>query len=170
MKKLLYSGLTALMLAYMPLQESRAVEQTLRLSQNGIALVKQFEGYAATQYVDAAGKPTIGYGHLISKGESLEKLTEKEAEHLLKKDLQRAEQAVRKHVKVPLTQNQYDALVSFTYNLGEGNLKNSTLLRKLHMNDYQGAAQEFERWVYAGGKKLTGLEQRRTQEKALFLR
>ncbi|MEK6934073.1 MAG: lysozyme [Nanoarchaeota archaeon] len=140
-----------------------------KISQKGIDLIKQYEGYSARVYLDSAGKSTIGYGHLIRSDESLDQITEYEAEKILRKDIERAEKAVQKSVKAPLTQNQYDALVSFTYNLGEGSLKQSTLLRKLNNSDYNGAKNEFAKWVYAGGKRIKGLENRRKKESELFL-
>lgn len=139
------------------------------ISQDGIKLIKQFEGYPSRRYLDSAGKPTIGYGHLIKTNENLYEITEQEAERLLRKDVERAEKAVSQLVKAPLVQSQYDALVSFTYNLGEGSLKQSTLLKKLNYGDYKGAASEFDKWVYAGGKKIKGLENRRKKEKKVFL-
>lgn len=139
------------------------------ISQRGVELIKQFEGYSSRRYLDSAGKPTIGYGHLIKTNENLYQITESGAESILRKDVERAEKAVLQLVKVSLTQNQYDALVSFTFNLGEGSLKQSTLLKKLNYGNYKGSAAEFDRWVYAGGKKIKGLEKRRKKERELFL-
>lgn len=150
-------------------KQIHGIEGKLQVSQQGLNLIKQFEGYRSERYLDAAGKPTIGYGHLITKGENLQTITREEATTLLKKDVQTASDAVRRLVIVQLKQNQYDALVSFTYNLGEGNLEKSTLLKKINMQDYRGASEEFTKWVYAGGKKLKGLEIRRAKEKELFL-
>ena len=139
------------------------------ISQKGVELIKQFEGYSSRRYLDSAGKLTIGYGHLIKTNEKLYQITESGAESILRKDVERAEKAVLQLVKVSLTQNQYDALVSFTFNLGEGSLKQSSLLKKLNYWDYKGAVAEFDRWVYAGGKKTKGLEKRRKKERELFL-
>ena len=95
-------------------------------------------------------------------------ITKERAEELLRDDVKRFEGQVLRLVKVPLTQGQFDALVSFTYNLGAGNLSNSTLLRLLNVGDYSGAAAQFDRWVYASGKRLSGLVKRRAAERALF--
>lgn len=96
-------------------------------------------------------------------------LTQDEAEKLLDIDIKIKENELNKLIKVPVTQNQYDALISFVFNLGIGNLKNSTLLRLLNQKNYKGAAQQFDRWVYAGNKVLAGLVKRRAEEKELFL-
>lgn len=140
----------------------------MKTSQNGIDLIKKFEGCRLTAYRCPAGKWTIGYGHTSGVKEGM-RITQKKAESYLKSDLKIYEKAVEKRVKVPLNQGQFDGLVSFTYNLGEGNLTSSTLLRKLNNGDYYGASGEFGRWVYSAGKKLNGLVRRREAEKALFL-
>lgn len=137
----------------------------------GLSLIKSFEGLRLEKYRDAIGKWTIGYGHLILPNEGFpEKLTRPAAELLLKSDLQTVEQAVNKLVKVQLTQNQFDALVSFAFNLGSGNLSSSTLLKKLNAGDYKGAADEFPKWNKAAGKVLSGLTKRRAAERELFLK
>jgi lysozyme len=141
-----------------------------RISQKGLDLIKECEGFRSEVYLCPAGKQTIGYGHLIGKGENYGKITEQEAEKLLRQDVQKAEEAVNRYVQVPITPGQYDALVDFTYNLGEGNLKNSTLLRKLNSGDNDGASNEFGRWTKANGKTLKGLEIRREKEKEMFTR
>jgi lysozyme len=141
----------------------------MKTSQKGTDLIKQFEGTVLKVYKDAVGLPTIGIGHLIKHNESFTTITQQQAEELLAKDLVQFEVGVTKAVRVTLNQNQFDALVSFSFNLGLGNLNSSTLLRKLNAGDYQGAASEFERWNKAGGKILTGLTRRRLAEKGLFL-
>lgn len=139
-----------------------------RTSDRGIALIKEFEGFRAKAYLDAAGVPTIGYGH--TKGVKLgQAITESEGDALLRDDLADAEGAVLRLVKVPLSQSEFDALASFTFNVGQGNLGKSTLLRKLNAGDRAGAAAEFGKWVNAGGKKLAGLVRRREAERVLFL-
>lgn len=140
----------------------------MKTSQKGIDLLKSFEGCRLKAYKCPAGIWTIGYGHTagVTEGQAI---TFSQAEELLKQDLKRYETSVNSLVKVALSQGQFDALVSFTYNLGANALKTSTLLKKLNSGDYNGAAEEFERWVYAGGKKLAGLERRRKAEKTLFL-
>ncbi len=97
-------------------------------------------------------------------------ITEPQALELLAKTLGKYEKAVNDYVKVPLTQNEFDALVSFTYNLGAGNLLSSTLLKKLNAGDKAGAANQFDVWNKAGGKVLQGLVTRRAAEKDLFLK
>lgn len=148
----------------------------MKTSQKGIDLIKEFEGLRLTAYYDAVGVLTIGYGH-TNRSASADKypvypgqtITAAQAETILKADLIVFENAVLRNVTYPVNQNQFDALVSFTFNLGEGNLRSSTLLQKLNNGDILGAANEFDRWVYAGGKKLEGLVRRRAAEKALFL-
>jgi len=95
-------------------------------------------------------------------------ITKERAEELLREDVKRFEGYVDRLVKVPLTQGQYDALVSFVYNLGPGALERSTLLDQLNRGDYDSAAEQFGRWVFAGGKTLAGLVRRRAAERALF--
>ncbi|MBU9845336.1 lysozyme [Rahnella ecdela] len=145
-------------------------EPRLSTGAKGIALIKSFEGLSLSKYQDIVGKWTIGYGHLILPDEVFNvALTEAQAETLLRRDLAVSEKGVNQYVLVPLTQNQFDALVSFTFNLGVGNLKSSTLLRVLNAQQYQSAADEFLRWDKAGGKQVAGLTRRRTAERALFI-
>lgn len=136
-------------------------------SQSGIDLIKSFESCQLSAYLCPANVWTIGYGH-TSGVKPGDKISVMQAERFLKGDLVRVEQDIQKVVRVPLTQGQFDALASFTFNCGARALSTSTLLRKLNQKDYSGAAQEFSRWVYAGGKKLAGLERRRRLEKQLF--
>ncbi|KAA0520032.1 lysozyme [Enterobacter ludwigii] len=145
----------------------------MQTSEKGIALIKQFEGCKLTAYQDSVGVWTIGYGWTqpvdgkpIRAGMTIKQET---AERLLKTGLVSYESDVSRLVKVGLTQEQFDALVSFTYNLGARSLSTSTLLRKLNAGDYAGAADEFLRWNKAGGKVLNGLTRRREAERALFL-
>lgn len=145
----------------------------MQISNNGIALIKQFEGCRLTAYQDSVGVWTIGYGWTqpvdgkpIRAGMTIKQDT---AERLLKTGLVSYENDVARLVKVGLSQGQFDALVSFTYNLGARSLSTSTLLQKLNAGDYAGAADEFLRWNKAGGKVLTGLTRRREAERALFL-
>ena len=145
----------------------------MQISDKGIALIKQFEGCKLTAYQDSVGVWTIGYGWTkpvdgkpIRAGMTINQET---AERLLKTGLVSYESDVSRLVKVGLTQGQFDALVSFTYNLGARSLSTSTLLRKLNAGDYAGASDEFLRWNKAGGKVLNGLTRRREAERALFL-
>ena len=137
----------------------------------GIALIKQYEGLRLTTYKDAVGIPTIGYGHVetpIPPG-GTRTITAEDAEQILREDLQRFEHDVNNMLTVEVTQNQFDALVSFAFNLGPANLKSSTLLRKVNSGDFNGAAEEFLKWNHAGGQVLAGLTARRNAEKNLFL-
>ncbi len=138
------------------------------LSLAGLAHLKQFEGLRLQPYTDSAGKWTIGYGHLIKTGESFDTITEGQAAALLADDVGTAEDAVNALVKVPLTQPQFDALVSFVYNVGVGAFRRSTLLRLLNAGDYAGAAGQFPLWRNAGGRVVQGLVNRRAAEVALF--
>lgn len=139
----------------------------MKIGNKGLGLIKEFEGLYLRKYKCPAGYWTIGYGHLWYKGDK-EEITEEEAEIFLVQDLADAEWAVNKYVTVPITQNQFDALVSFTMNLGSGSLKSSTLLRLLNAGDYAEAADQFTRWIYGGGEELPGLVRRRKEEKKLF--
>lgn len=141
----------------------------MKTSQIGIDLIKSFEGCVLKAYKCPAGVWTIGYGHTagVKEGDIISK---KQAEELLKQDLKQFETYVNNLVTVELNQYQFDALVSFCYNIGPGNLKSSTLLKLLNKWDYEGAAEQFDRWVKAGDKKLAGLVRRRAAEKELFLR
>jgi lysozyme len=131
-------------------------------------IIKQFEGLRLEAYKCPADVWTIGYGH-TNKVKQGDVITEGEADILLALDVQEAERAVSSYVDVDINQNQFDALVSFVYNLGAGNFKSSTLLKKLNQGDYLGAANEFHRWNKAGGKVLRGLVLRREAEANLFI-
>lgn len=143
------------------------------VSSNGLDLIKHFEGLYLTAYKDPVGIWTIGYGHTGIKHndgtvKSGRKITLQEANDLLAFDLNtKYLPAVLKLVKVNINQNQLDALVSFNFNTGA--LGSSTLLKKLNQSDYSGAAEEFLKWVNAGGKKLAGLVRRRNAERELFI-
>lgn len=140
----------------------------MKISSRGLDLIKRFEGFSASTYICPAGKHTIGYGHIVSPGELFTEIDRQQAEDLLIKDVHFAESVIRHNVHTDLSQSQYDALVSFVYNVGGGNFIKSTLLRLLNNKDYAGAAKQFARWVYAGGRVLPGLEKRRAAEQALF--
>jgi len=135
-------------------------------SPNGIALIKRFEGLRLKAYLDPVGVATIGYGHTYLVNLNDPAITEEEADRLLAEDLKLYEKPVREMVKVPINQNQFDALVSFAFNLGTAALRGSTLLKKL--NSGQPCAEEFDRWIFAAGKALPGLTRRRAAERRLF--
>ncbi len=139
-----------------------------QINAKGLRLLKSFEGLELRAYQDAVGVWTIGYGTTSDVRPGMV-ITEAQAEALLKRDLNRFERAVIDLVKVPLTDDQFSALVSFVYNVGEGALSTSTLLRLLNQRDYQGAADQLLRWDKAGGRTLAGLTRRRRAERALFL-
>jgi len=146
----------------------------MKTSENGIALIKLFESFRSKPYLCPSFTPTIGYGttkypdnrKVLLKDSPV---TEEKACEYLADDLIWCEGIIDFHVKPVLNQNQFDALVSFVYNLGSGNFCGSTLLQKLNAGDFAGAAAEFDKWVWSTGKKLAGLERRRKAEKELFL-
>lgn len=144
----------------------------MKISQNGIDMMHHFEGCKLRAYPDPGsrdGNPwTIGWGHTGTEVISGLVWTQAKADSTFVEDLYRFEQGVFSLVKVPLTQGQFDALVSFSYNVGLGNLGDSTLLRKLNARDYAGAAMEFRKWNKNGGKVMRGLTRRRGAEEALF--
>ncbi len=151
----------------------------MKTSKKGIKLIKEFEGFRSKAYLCSAGVWTIGYGstlytnnHKVKQGDQIS-LTE--AEELIANDLIKFENAVNKLVTVQVNQNQFDALVCFIYNIGEGAFKSSTLLKKINLKDFTGAADEFLRWNKAPSpstgklRALPGLTRRRTAERKLFL-
>jgi len=141
----------------------------MKASKLCIELIKEIENFVPKVYICPGGYPTIGFGHKIQKNEKFDTITEKEGELLLQNDLSIAEKAIDKLVKVPLSQFQYDALVSFVFNIGQGNFKDSTMLKLLNKGEYKKASSEFKRWIYSGGKILEGLVFRRRVEKIIFL-
>lgn len=149
----------------------------LSISKAGLELIAGFEGWRSTLYDDVADNCTIGYGHLVHAGPTNaadrsgpfgKGITKDQGLALLKADTDSKANAVKQCVTVPLNQGQFDALVSFAYNVGAGNLRGSTLLKKLNAGDYAGAAREFGNWTKAGGKVLAGLQRRRAAEEAMF--
>lgn len=146
----------------------------MKTSDKGLALIKKFEGFSAKPYLCLAGVPTIGYGATYyPDGRRVtmqdRPVTEADATAMLRAMLASYEAGIARYVQVPLTQGQYDALVSFAYNLGLAALKSSTLLRLLNARNYAGAAAQFPRWNRAGGKVLPGLTRRREAERKLFV-
>ena len=137
------------------------------ISAEGTALIKKFEGCELTSYQDSVGVWTIGYGHTkgVYAGMSI---TQEEAEQMLLIELEEYEGYIEKYVVVPLTQNQFDALVVWVYNLGPTNLRRSTLLKELNSGNYTAAGKEITKWNKAGGKVLAGLVRRREAEAKLF--
>jgi len=139
-----------------------------KLSKKGAEFIARFEGFIAKPYQDAVGVWTIGFGHTSGVGPHSKRITKAQGLALLQADAAVAARAVRDLVDVRLNQKQFDALVSFTFNLGGGALAESTLLKKLNKGDYRGAQAEFGKWVHAGGQVLPGLVTRRAAEARLF--
>lgn len=145
-----------------------------KTSNSGKAFIQSFEGRYLVAYDDGTGVWTIGCGTIkYPNGRAVKKgdvCTDAQVEQYFSNDLVKFENSVNSLVKVPLTQNQFDALVSFAYNVGATNFSNSTLLKKLNAKDYKGAAAEFPKWNKAGGKVISGLTKRRNAEMELFLK
>lgn len=145
-----------------------------RTSNSGKAFIKSFEGKSLVAYDDGTGVWTIGCGTIkYPNGNAVKRgdvCTDAQVDQYFSNDLVKFENSVNSLVKVPLTQNQFDALVSFSYNVGAANLAASTLLKKLNAKDYKGAAAEFPKWNKAGGKVMNGLTKRRNAEMELFLK
>jgi lysozyme len=141
--------------------------KTPQINRAGLDLITRYEGFRPKPYKDVGGVVTIGYGHTRS-AVMPSHVTEEEAVELLMADLQYFCKAVADAVTVPINENQFSALVAFTYNLGEGNLHKSTLLKKLNAGDHGGASDEFRKWVKAGQQELKGLVRRRAAEEQLF--
>lgn len=144
----------------------------MRISENGIEFIRQLEGEKLTAYPDIVGIWTIGVGHTgfvdgkpVARGMAI---TKEKSKELLTADLKRFESAVNDAVQVTLTQNQFDALVSLAFNIGEGAFVRSTLVNKLNAGDKKGAAEQFLVWKNAGGRVSQGLLNRRQKEKAMF--
>ena len=146
----------------------------MKISNLGLELIKEFEGFSANAYLCPAKIPTIGYGNTFYEDGRKVKL----GEQISKTDaLELLEKVVNKDfadkifpsIKVPVTQNQFDAMCSLAYNIGTGSFLKSTLLKKVNAGDFAGAGEEFLRWNKAGGKEVLGLTKRREREKQLFL-
>lgn len=139
------------------------------ITQEGLDLIKSFEGFSPTVYLCSAGVPTIGYGHAIKRGEQFTSISQEDAENILAKDVEVAEKGVLRLISVPLSDGQFDALVSFSFNLGTGALQRSTLRQKVNREEYTDASDEFLKWVRAGGRIVKGLVRRREAERRMFL-
>lgn len=144
----------------------------MKTSEKGIELLKVLEegkSFSSKSYICSAGKRTIGYGHVILPDDNIiEPITEEQAEDILEKDVSAAENAINKYVKVPLTQNQFDALVCFVFNIGRTNFKTSTLLKFINEQLWDKIPKQFMRWVYHDKKLIKGLENRRKIEVRLW--
>lgn len=139
----------------------------MQYSKSGVQLTEGFEGCKLTAYQDQVGKWTIGYGHTqnVFAGQTC---TQEQADVWLQEDMEWAVRVVNALVTVPLSQGEFDALVDFTFNLGSGSLQHSTLLRLVNTQQFEAAANEFEKWDHAGGVAVAGLLRRRLGEKAEF--
>jgi lysozyme len=143
------------------------------INQEGLNLIKHFEGFSNKIYICPAGYPTIGYGHRVLKNENnifQNGVTPQKAENILKTDVQKAEQAVEKYISVPLKDNQFAALVSFTFNVGINAFSTSTLRHLVNQQNHNKAAEQFLRWIWAGKRKLKGLLRRRQAEANLYFK
>lgn len=147
----------------------------MKASKKGLDLIKEYEGFRATAYICPSGKLTIGYGctyysdgSLVKRGDTI---TKKDAGKLLEKVVEDYyAKSINDNIKVPLTQNQFDALVSFIFNCGIGAFVGSTLRKLLNQKDYKGAAEQFLRWDKGNdGKPIAGLTRRRKAERELFI-
>ena len=140
-----------------------------QISSAGLELIKRFEGLRLSSYRDAVGVWTIGWGHTRTARPGM-RITREEADGLLREDVARFEACVESAVGRMINQNQFDALVSFAFNVGCSALSRSTLVRKVRAGDALGAANQFARWNKAGGRVLAGLTRRRAAERELFER
>jgi len=145
----------------------------VKINKAGLNIIKHFEGWSDTPYLCPANRWTIAYGSTWDiRGNPVTadhpRITEKQGEALLRKEVHHIENAIRRLIKVPLTENQFSALCSWGFNVGSGNVQNSTLRMKLNRNDVEGASDEFRKWRKAGGKILKGLVVRRQAEQQLF--
>lgn len=144
------------------------------ISEHGFAIIREFEGFRANAYLDTGGVWTIGYGTIkypdgtkVKKGDTC---TQGQAELWLKNDCQWVDACLDKYVNVNINQNQFDALASFIYNVGEAAFVKSTMLTLINQNNMISAASQFDRWVFDNGKRIQGLVNRRSKEKTLFLK
>lgn len=141
----------------------------MNTSATGQQAVRNEEGLRLQVYICAGGKATIGYGHKLKVGESFPNgITKTQAEQLFQRDISTAESVINKYVKVLLTQNQYDALVEFVFNIGSEYFRKSTILKRLNERKFDEAANEFGRWIYAGGKICEALISRRSRTRKRF--
>ena len=146
----------------------------MKISQRGLELIKDFEGFSSSAYLCAAKIPTIGWGNTFyadgTKVKLGDQISKTDALKLLEVVVNRDfADKIFPYIKVKVTQNQFDAMVSLAYNIGVGSFLKSTLLKKVNAGDFVGASEEFLRWNKAGGKELLGLTKRREREKQLFL-
>jgi len=146
----------------------------LKISAHGLEHITKWEGLVLKRYICPAGKPTIGVGHVILPGENYQEITKEQALAILAKDVERFESAVKKHITVPLNQNQFDALVSFIFNTGEGGIVNTGVQKAVNSRDFASVPAKLEAWCKfrVGGvmKVNKGLLSRRKSESQLFMK
>lgn len=143
----------------------RIAVSALSLSVAGLAAIAGYEGFSDTVYIPVPGDvPTAGFGHTDPSMQIGDKITRKQAEEWLREDAGEGERAVKRCVRVPLAQHEFDVYVSFAYNIGANAFCRSTLVKRLNAGDYAGACAELKRWVYVGGRRVQGLVNRREAE------
>lgn len=140
----------------------------MRTSRAGIELIKKYEGFQSVPYRCPAGYWTVGYGHVLAVHEPRSAVTREQAEQLLQNDIRHAELSLTALVSVTLAQAQFDALVSFVFNLGSGAFERSALRREVNRQAHENVPDQLMRWVYAAGQKMKGLQRRRAAEAALY--
>lgn len=139
------------------------------ITRAGLALIQHYEGFSPRIYLCPAGYPTIGYGHVVREYEKFPgPISVEEGTALLRLDVEKAERAVHSCISAPLSGNQFDALVSFTFNLGGAALQRSTLRQKINRGEHEAAPAELMRWIWVLGKKSPGLIKRRQAEGLLY--
>jgi lysozyme len=153
-----------------------------KINEEGMRIIRESEGRSLSVYLCPAGKKTVGFGHVDESMRVGDTITEEVAERLLEQDIRQFEEIVERNVRVRLNENQFSALVSFTFNVGPGKIgvkdgfvtlksgRTSTMLSRINMGQFIQAAEEFPKWVSAGGRQLPGLVTRRAKERALFLK
>ncbi|GBC10545.1 hypothetical protein RclHR1_09700004 [Rhizophagus clarus] len=165
--------LVIVLIILVTITSSELLRRVQTINRKGLKLIKKFEGFHSRFYRDSLGIRTIGYGHscdIYDCSNIRPPVSHSEAKELLKKDLIPIEKCVASLTHVKLNSNQFSALVSFTFSVGCGAYRESTLRRKLNDGDTKGASKEFKKWAYIDGKKLRGLKKRRKAEKKLFCR
>lgn len=141
----------------------------MKINEEGLRLIKHFEGFSERIYICPAGKRTIGFGHALLKNEKFpEIISKEEAEEILRVDLEKFEDAVERMIAYRINQNQFSALTSFCFNVGVAAFQRSTIRRKINSGYIKCAGEEFLRWVFVNGKRYPGIYRRRMAEKQLF--
>jgi len=140
-----------------------------QINETGLSLIESYETLSLVPYDDGYGFLTIGWGHKMLPGDSGVAITPEEADALLYYDLRLAEEAVTRLVTEPLNDNQFAALVSFVFNVGQGHFSGSTMRRMLNKGDFAGAVKQFARWDMSAGQHSNGLKRRRSEEASLFV-